>query len=59
MYSLISPVDMVVAGEQASKIDNGTDAIDGAFGCGSRELSWICQVLRTKLVDEKIEFSNS
>ena len=32
MYSLISRVDMVVADEQASRIDNGTDAVDGASG---------------------------
>ena len=32
MYSLISPVDMVVASEQASRTDNGADVVDGASG---------------------------
>ena len=35
MYLLISPVDMVVAGEQASRIDTGTDAVDGASGAAA------------------------
>ena len=32
MSSFISRVDMVVADEQASRIDDGTDAVDGASG---------------------------
>ena len=32
MHSSISRVDMVVADEQASRIDNGTAAVDGSSG---------------------------